>query len=143
MLPPRHPKVILIGSGRTYRLGAFIAAAERLGVGVVTGHDVPLPFMSGAASLDLPLDYRDLVRSTEAVVRFARQVPVAAIVGVDDSGTLLAARPSQALGLPHNAPEAAEAARDKHQMRCRFAAAGVPSPAFTLWRLYDDPAHVA
>jgi biotin carboxylase len=104
---------------------------------------VPLPLMNRAAALDLPLDYRDLVRSTEAVVRFARQVPVAAIVGIDDSGTLLAAKASQALGLPHNAPEAAEAARDKHLMRCRFAAAGLPSPAFRRWRLSDDPAVVA
>lgn len=143
MLPPRPRKVILLGSGRTYRLGAFTAAAERLGIAVVTGDDVPLPLMNRAAALDLPLDYRDLVRSTEAVVRFARQVPVAAIVGIDDSGTLLAAKASQALGLPHNAPEAAEAARDKHLMRCRFAAAGLPSPAFRRWRLSDDPALVA
>jgi biotin carboxylase len=143
MLPPRPRKVILLGSGRTYRLDAFTAAAERLGITVVTGDDVPLPLMNRAAALDLPLDYRDLVRSTEAVVRFARQVPVAAIVGIDDSGTLLAAKASQALGLPHNAPEAAEAARDKHLMRCRFAAAGLPSPAFRRWRLSDDPAVVA
>jgi biotin carboxylase len=99
--------------------------------------------MNRAAALDLPLDYRDLLRSTEAVVGFARRVPVAAIVGVDDSGTLLAARASQVLGLAHNAPDAAEAARDKHVMRCRFAAAGVPSPAFRLWRLSDDPAAIA
>jgi biotin carboxylase len=143
MLPPRPRKVILLGSGRTYRLGAFAAAAERLGIDVVTGDDVPLPLLNRAAALDLPLDYRDLVRSTEAVVGFARRVPVAAIVGVDDSGTLLAARASRTLGLPHNAPEAAEAARDKHLMRCRFAAAGVPSPAFNRWRLSDDPAAIA
>jgi biotin carboxylase len=143
MLPPRPPKVVLLGSARTYRLAAFAQAAERLGADVVTGDDVPLPLMSRAASLVLPLDYRDLVRSTEAIVAFARRVPVAAIVGLDDSGTLLAARASQALGLPHNAPEAAEAARDKHLMRCRFAAAGVPSPAFKRWRLADDPAAVA
>jgi biotin carboxylase len=77
------------------------------------------------------------------VVEFARRVPVAAIVGVDDSGTLLAARASLALGLPHNAPEAAERARDKHRMRCRFAAAGVPSPGFRLWHLGDDAARIA
>jgi biotin carboxylase len=143
MLPPRPRTVILLGSGRTYRLGAFAAAAERVGVTVVTGEDVPLPLLGRAGNLDLPLDYRDLVRSTAAVVDFARRVPVAAIVGVDDSGTLLAARASQSLGLPHNAPEAAEAARNKHRTRCLFAAAGVPSPAFKLWGVGDDPAVVA
>lgn len=143
MLPERPRTIILLGSGRTYRLGAFAAAAERLGVDVVIGEDVPLPLMSRAGALPLPLDYRDIPRSTASVVEFARRVPVAAIVGVDDSGTLLAARASQALGLPHNAPEAAEAARDKHRMRCLFTAAGVPSPAFRLWRIGDDPAVVA
>ena len=143
MLTPRPRKVILLGSGRTYRLAAFKLAAEKLGVSVVTGDDVPLPMLGRATALDLPLDYRDLVKSTAAVVAFARRVPVAAIVGIDDSGTLLAARASQALGLPHNLPEAAEAARDKHLMRCHFEAAGVPSPRFERWKVTDDPARVA
>ena len=84
MLTPRPRKVILLGSGRTYRLAAFMRAAESLGVSVVTGDDVPLPLLGRATALDLPLDYRDLVKSTAAVVAFARRVPVAAIVGVDD-----------------------------------------------------------
>ncbi len=143
MLSSRPRKVILLGSGRTYRLAAFNRAAERLGIVVVTGDDVPLPLLGRAGALDLPLDYRDLVRSTDAVVAFARRAPVAAIIGIDDSGTLLAARASERLGLVHNAPEAAEAARDKHLMRCHFEAAGVPSPAFRRWRVTDDPAVVA
>ena len=64
-------------------------------------------------------------------------------MGVDDSGTLLAARASEALGLPHNSPQAAEAARNKHVMRCRFAEAGVPSPRFRLYHLCDDPQRIA
>jgi biotin carboxylase len=135
-------RVVLLGSSRTYRTEAFAAAAQRLGAEVVTGDDVPLPFLSRAAS-DLPLDYRDLVRSTDALVRYAKEHPVAAIVGVDDSGTVLAARASALLGLPHNDPEAAEAARSKHVMRCRFAEAGVPSPAFRLFHLDDDPEALA
>jgi biotin carboxylase len=136
------PRVILLASGRTYRLAAFSAAAERLGIEVVTGDDVPLPLL-GRAAAELPLDYRDLAASAKAVVRYAQRTPVGAIVGVDDSGTLIAARASAALGLPHNAPEAAEAARDKHVMRRRFAQAGVPSPAFRLWKTSDDPRAIA
>jgi biotin carboxylase len=62
---------------------------------------------------------------------------------VDDSGTVLAAHAAAALGLPHNAADAAEAARNKHLMRQRFAAAGVPSPAFRLFSVHDDPQEVA
>jgi biotin carboxylase len=142
-MPSERPRrVILLGSGRTYRLEAFAAAAAKLGLEVVTGDDVPLPFL-GRTKTDLPLDYRDLARSTEAVVGFAERHPVGAIVGVDDSGTLLAARASAALGLPHNPPAAAEASRDKHLMRTLFAAAGVPSPAFRRWRTSDDPRAIA
>ena len=139
---PTTPRVILLASGRTYRLAAFTAAAERLGIAVVTGEDVPLPMLGRAAS-ELPLDYRDITAAAKAVVHYAQRTPVGAIVGVDDSGSLIAARASAALGLPHNAPEAAAAARDKHVMRTRFAEAGVPSPAFRLWKRWDDPRTIA
>ncbi len=131
-------RVILLGSSRTYRTDAFVAAATRLRAEVITGDDVPPPLLPRVAT-GLPLDYRDLVRSTAAIVRYASEHRVLAIVGVDDSGTVLAARASAELGLPHNDPESAEAARSKHVMRCRFAAAGVPSPAFSLHHTDDDP----
>src|SRR5688572_8472494 len=142
MTAERPRRVVLLGSGRTYRLEAFAAAAAKLGLEVVTGDDVPLPFL-GRVKSGLPLDYRDLSRATEAVVGFAERHPVGAIVGVDDSGTLLAARASAALDLPHNPPTATEAARDKHLMRKLFAAAGVPSPGFRLWKTSDDPRAIA
>jgi biotin carboxylase len=60
------------------------------------------------------------------------------VIAVDDSGSVLAARASAALGLPHNSLESAEAARDKHLMRRLFARAGVPSPHFRLCSTGDD-----
>ena len=100
-LPPR---VILLASARTYRVQPFLEAAHMLGLEVVLGQDVPLPMLKKVEA-GLPLDYRDLRVSTEAIVRYAEEHPVGAIVAVDDSGTLLAARASQALGLPTNSPE--------------------------------------
>ena len=55
-----------------------------------------------------------------------KEHPLDAIIAVDDSATLLAAQAGAALGLAHNPPEAAEAARDKGIMRRPMAAAGVP-----------------
>src|SRR5262249_52460619 len=40
-------------------------------------------------------------------------------------------------------PDAAQASRHKHAMRCRFAEAGVPSPRFRLYRAADDPQRIA
>jgi biotin carboxylase len=136
------PRVLLLATSRSYRNEAFLRAAETLGIEVVTGEDVPLPFLSRSAA-ELALDYRDLERSVDLVARYAEKKPFDAVLGVDDSGTLLAARAAARLRLPHNDPGAAAAARNKHLMRQRFAAHGVPSPTFRLFKVTDDPAEIA
>ena len=138
----RPLRVILLASLRSYRNALFEKAAQHLGVEVVRGEDVPLPFLNRTAAA-LPVDYRDLQRSSQAIVEYAREHPVGAVLGVDDSGVILAARAAQALGLPHNAPEAAEAARHKHVMRCRLREAGVLQPKFELVHASDDPDAIA
>ena len=135
------PRLLLLASARTYRNRAFTEAARKLGVEVTLGLDLPPPLLPKGGQR-LALDYRDLSAATEAIVAYAREHPVAAILGVDDSGTLLAARAGAALGLAHNAPQAAEAAADKAQMRAHFAAAGVPSPPFQKFNVKDDPEEI-
>lgn len=136
------PRLLLLASARTYRNRAFRDAARKLGVEVTLGLDVPPPLLPQGGRR-LALDYRDFSAATAAILAYAREHPVAAILGVDDSGTVLAARAGAALGLPHNAPDAAEAASDKAAMRARFAAAGVPSPAFQKFSLPADPEDLA
>ncbi|MGE0454976.1 MAG: ATP-grasp domain-containing protein [Vicinamibacteria bacterium] len=133
-----NARVILLASSRSYRNDAFLSAARRLGLEIVSGADVPLPLLPQVRH-GLPLDYRDLERSTAAIVRHARRTPVRAVLGVDDSGSLLAARAAAELGLAGNDPESVACARDKRLMRRRFAAAAVPQPAFVELRLDDDP----
>jgi biotin carboxylase len=136
------PRILLLASARTYRNTAFTEAARKLGLEVVLGLDLPPPFLKNRADR-LALDYRDLSQSAETIAAYAQSHPVSAILGVDDSGTQLAARAAAALGLKHNAPEAAAAAQDKFLMRQRFAAAGLPSPRFHLWRAGDDAEEIA
>ncbi len=139
---PDQPRLLLLASARTYRNRAFTDAARRLGLEVVLGLDLPPPMLRHD-SRRLAIDYRDLGLAAEAIERYAETNPLAAILGVDDSGTVLAARASARLGLPHNAPEAVEAAADKHVMRRKFADAGVPSPNFHAFNINDDPEDVA
>jgi biotin carboxylase len=134
-------RLLLLASARTYRNRAFSDAAQKLGLEVVLGLDVPPPFLSRMPEC-LALDYRDHDRALKAIENYAARHPVRAVLGVDDSGVVLAARAAAALGLPHNAPEAAEAAADKGRMRRCFANAGVPSPRFHTSRLTDDPEDV-
>ena len=72
-----------------------------------------------------------------------RQHPVDAVLALDDSATLLAARAAAALGLPHNDPDAALAARDKWVMREALRRGGVPVPEYRRYPLATDPAMVA
>jgi biotin carboxylase len=143
MTEPR--RVLLLMSPATYRAGAFLGAAAGLGLAVVRGIDLP-PELAAEWSLPpdgLALDFRDPDAATAAIVAYAAARPISAILSVDDTASLLAAQASAALGLPHNHPDAALAARDKFVMRTKLAAAGVPVPAFQRFDLAAEGPAVA
>ena len=117
-------------------------AARTLDVEVVRGLDLP-PQLADEWGAPLKTDFSDIEAATQAIVAYAEQHPLDAIVPVDDSATLLASRAAAALGLPNNPPEAAEAARDKGLMRAKMSAGGAPCPVFRRFHLSDDPREIA
>ena len=133
---------MLLTTVRSYRMEAFRAAAERLGVEVVTGLDLP-PELADQWPGALPLPFAAPQAAAAAIAAYVAERPVAAILSVDDSGSLVAAAASRALGLPHNDPAAAAAARDKALMRQLLLRGGLPTPWFERFSTADDPAHVA
>jgi biotin carboxylase len=136
-------RVLLLIPSRTYRTHDFMTAASRLDVEVVVGSE-HRPALAGLMDgRHLRLDFEDLSRSRERIVAFAQTHPLAAVVAVDDAGTLLAATAAQALGLPHNPVDAVQAARDKACMRERFAAVGLPTPRYTTVAIDADPQTIA
>ena len=135
-------QLILLATASSYRVRAFEQAADRLGIPVTRAEDVPPPLL-GRVDTPLPLDYQDVPRAARLIEEYAREHPVGAVVGLDDSGTLIAAAASQRLGLPFNDPESALAARNKAIMRKRFLEAGVPSPNFAEYRLGADMEKIA
>jgi biotin carboxylase len=140
--PSGQKRVLLLFSPASYRTSPFMEAASRLGLEVVQGVDLPEP-LAEYWHVPLGLDFGNLEQATRAIVDYAAKHPLHAILSVDDSASLLAARASAALGLPHNSPDAALAARDKYVMRRMLAAAGVPVPRFQCFAASDDPAQVA
>ncbi|HEU5369060.1 MAG TPA: ATP-grasp domain-containing protein, partial [Ktedonobacterales bacterium] len=135
-------RVLLLFSPASYRTGPFLEAANLLGLEVVQGVDMP-EALAELWHVPLGLDFGNLEQATQAIVDYAAKQPLHAILSVDDSASLLAARASATLGLPHNAPDAALAARDKYVMRQMLARAGVPVPRFQCFAAADDPAEVA
>ena len=135
-------RVLLLMAPATYRAGAFLSAAERLGLEIVVGIDLP-ETLAEYWHVPLGLDFAKLEESVRTIAEFAQSHPFVAILSVDDSATELAACASAALGLAHNSPQASEAARDKLLMRQLMSAGGAPCPIFRNFWLHDDPSWIA
>lgn len=133
----RPRRVMLLTTAKTYRAGPFVEAAKRLGVEAVTVVDMP-EALAALWNYPLGVDFADPDAAARAIVAFAASQPLDAILSVDDSASLLAARASTVLGLPHNSVEAAEAARNKHVMRRLLKQGGVPVPEFRLCSTSED-----
>lgn len=145
--PHPAPSVIALMSPSSYRGGAFTAAAQRIGLDLVRAIDLPAPLSPRAAD-GLWLDFADPDGAVDQVIRFAREReaegrPVGAVLAIDDRGALIAARVSAALGLPHNDPGSALAARDKYVMRQRLEAGGVPVPTYRRFPAQTDPTTIS
>jgi biotin carboxylase len=131
-------RIVLLMSPATYRGGAFLSAAKRLNLEVVVGINLP-ETLAEYWHVPLGVDFAAPEASVQTIVAYAKEHPIAAILSVDDAASELAALASAALGLAHNSPRAAEAARDKLLMRTLMSRGGTPCPVFCPFPLGADP----
>jgi len=130
-------------SPATYRAGAFRVAGKRVGLDLVFAIDLPDALVE-RRHVDLAVDFADADAAVRRIVAFAgMRAGVHAILAMDDRGALIAAGAGAALGLAHNDPDSALAARDKFVMRERLAAAGVPVPRYQRFPASIDPRTIA
>jgi len=137
------PRVLLLSTTTSYRAGAFLEAARKLGVDVVVGSDQPQALAALHPAGHLTLDFSDPVRAAQEVVAFAGRHPLDAVLATDDDGVILAATAAAALGLASSPPAAVSAARHKHLARERWEAAGLPTPRFEVFPIEQDPTQIA
>ncbi len=137
-----NQRILLLTTARSYRGGAFLQAAERVGIEVIQVVDMSRE-LAEYWQYPLGVNFNDPEAAVQAMLEFHAHTPVQAILGIDDSGSLLAAGASARLGLPYNSPLAAEAARDKFMMRTLMAQGGVPCPIFRRFFTDTDPHLVA
>lgn len=137
-----HNRVMLLLSPATYRAAAFERAAAKLGLETVDIIDLPTELVEHYEA-HLAVDFGKPEESASKILELTREKPVDAILSVDDSATELAAIANERLGLPHNSPASATAARDKHVMRTMLAAGGAPCPRFELVPADADPRTLA
>jgi len=136
-------RLLLLMTTATYRASAFLEAARRLEVPVVVGTDERQVLSAANPGGNLTLDFLNPERATRAIVEFAAQYPIRAVVAADDDGVILSAMASQALGLSSNSVDAARAARNKARMREVLAEAGLPSPPVHRFSLEEVPEDAA
>src|SRR5437762_8805113 len=137
-MPSSMARLLLLLPTTTYRTQAFVDAASKLGVDLVCASERPSTLQERAPDNLITVDFAHPDGAVETVARFARRRPIDAVVAVDDLTTVVAAAIAARLGLRQNPLAAASAARNKHAMRRRLDAAGVPVPRFRLVPLAED-----
>jgi len=139
--------LMLLVSTTGYTGEAFAEAARALGVPTLVGSD-RCHVLAGQWPIDglVTLDFRHPERAVQQFCEVAREGTssrIAAIVPTSELTARIAALASRELGLPHNPPEAAEAAANKRIMRERLERAGVPAPRARILPIDLDPGPLA
>ena len=131
-------RVLLIATTTGYQTRAFGEAAGRLGIELVFAtdrcHRLDDPWRDGA----IPVRFHDEAAFLEAIGEAVRHRPVHGVIAVGDRPAVFAALACEALGLQGHPPAAARASGNKLETRRRFAAAGLPGPAFSEVLLDSD-----
>ena len=134
---PLSRRVLLLTPATSYRTADFLRAAARLNTEVIVGTDQALVSAALAPDRILRLDFGECAASVSRIVAHLCGHPVAAVVGVDEVTTLIAAAASQALGLAHNSVASVRVCHNKYAFRRALKKTGLPSPSFQLVALAD------
>ncbi|MBL6933124.1 MAG: ATP-grasp domain-containing protein [Rhodospirillales bacterium] len=140
---PVTGRLLLLVPTTSYRIGDFLAAAERLHVDVAVGSSQRQVLEQYSQGRTVTLNFRDLTQGVAQIKAYNADYPLSAVVGVDDETTLIAATASQALGLPHNDPASVKVSLNKYSFRTRLANSGLLAPRFSLFGVDDDPHPIA
>jgi hypothetical protein len=122
-------RVLLLTTTRSYRNAAFLSAAGRLGIEIVQVVNMPKE-LSRSWQSGFSVDFGSRDEALSAIAAYHEAHPLAAVLPVDDSGSVLASAVGEALGLPHNSLKAARATRDKLAFRQYLQNSALNSPQF-------------
>lgn len=135
-------RILLVIPSTTYRTHDFLLAAEKLAVEIVVASDHRQAMANLVPDTTLALNFRQPETIAEKVLDFVQKKPFDAIVGIDDTSAYIAALIAKILSVPHNFPEAVEAARNKYHLRRKIAAVKLNSPRFELFLVNKNPARL-
>jgi biotin carboxylase len=123
----RPERLLLLFPAQSYRVEAFVRAAERAGVELWLGTDRPAQF-GGYGRPVITINLRTPDASAAGIALAAGKHPFAGIVATDEGSAVVAAMAAKLLGLPHAGADGAIAARNKRLMRALLDRGAVPGP---------------
>ena len=130
-------RVLLLSHTTGYQLRAFNDAAAEIGIELLFAtdrcHKLDDPWQDHA----VPVRFHEPRASVDAIVAAAERRGVEGVIAVGDRPVALAAMAAEALGIPWHGVAGAAASADKRRSRTLLAAAGLPSPRFTVLRVSD------
>ena len=133
-----RPRVLLIAPPQSYRIGAYLKAAQEMDVTIQVASSLKHTLIPELAR-GLHIDLEDNAQALETIYRAASSTPYDGIIATDDATVELAAHAADVLGLKCNAVRSARLVRRKDLARSRLQAAGVPVPQHRLISLNEDP----
>ena len=136
-------RVLIVATTTGYQIRSFGEAAGKLGVRLVFASDrcdqLDDPWWDQA----VPIRFHDELASVQAIVGGLGSNAPDGVIAVGDRPVTIAARVSEAFGLPGNPTSAALATRNKLESRRALQAARLAVPAFRPVSLNDDPSEIA
>src|SRR5262245_38853155 len=110
----RDLRVLLLFPSQSYRVDSFLLAAERAGVDLWLGTDLPGAFERHGRPV-VAVDFHDPEGAARAIADASARAPLAGVVGTNETSAVVAALAAERLGLPSSSAEGARAARDKRR----------------------------
>jgi biotin carboxylase len=121
-------KILLVLPSQSYRNQAFFEAAQSLGADITVVTNAPYPAGIATRVITAVLDDDHLELTADHILAQAGSLNFDAVLGVDDSSTLLASHLAQRLGLPSNSPLALLASSNKISLRQQLTHIEAPQP---------------
>jgi biotin carboxylase len=126
--------LLMIAEPSSYRIAAYLEAATKLGLEVLIASNGQNSLISEVHG-GLHVDAADMESALKTILQQAHVTPFIGVLGIDDSTVELAAKVARELGLPHNAPSAAQLTRRKDLARAHLADCGCAVPPHWLINL--------
>ena len=123
--------VLLFAPSRSYRVAAYIRAAEALGYRLLIVSDSRhslIPIIANGITVDFSRPDHARTIIAEALV----DKRIIAVIATDDQVVTLASETARSLGLPHNDPQSAQLTRRKDLARQRLRENACNTPDFEI-----------